>query len=111
MWVTSSHFGRDISLRSAGKPGEVAGEPGRVECIRPGDHRRVERAARLLERLPIGIRGNRPGMPTSGLGTSVNRLIHMRSAQSRWLSVLWMEPKNAPRSRRRSSSGDVSAAA
>ena len=48
-------------------------------------------------------------MPTFGFGTSVKRLIQMRSAQSRWLSVLWMEPKNAPRSRRRSSSGNVSA--
>jgi hypothetical protein len=40
---------------------------------------------------------------------SVNRLIQVRSAHKRWLSVSWMEPKNAPRARRRSASESRSA--
>ncbi len=38
-------------------------------------------------------------MPTSGRGRSVKRPIQLWSPHSRWLSVLWIEPKKAPRSR------------
>ena len=40
----------------------------------------------------------------SGGGQPSKRDIHMRSAQSRWLSVPWIEPQKAPCSRLRSSS-------
>ncbi len=72
--------------------------------VRPRDHRLVERRALALEAVPVRIHRHRSGMPPSGFGTSAKRLIQMRSPTSRWLSVLWIEPKNAPRSRRRSSS-------
>ncbi len=44
-------------------------------------------------------------MPTVGRGRSVKRPIQLRSPHKIWLSVLWIEPNHAPRSRRRSSSG------
>jgi hypothetical protein len=48
-------------------------------------------------------------MPPSGRGEPASRLIQIWSAHNRWLSVAWIEPKKAPRSRRRSASESVSA--
>ena len=69
------------------------------------DHRLVERRALALQAVPVRIHRDR-------IRNAALRLRHVGEAAhpdavaptSRWLSVLWIEPKNAPRSRRRSSS-------
>ena len=63
---------------------------------RAGNSVVLARAARNAAKSSISL--GLFGMPGGGGSQPPRRLIHCRSAQSRWQSVPWMEPNQAPRS-------------
>ena len=95
---------RPFAFGRARIKGLLDGEPGVIDAIQ------VIRESLQIERLQPDLspsqvkRIERSGMPTFGRGRSVKRPIQLWSPHRMWLSVLWIEPNQAPRSLRRSAS-------
>src|SRR5262249_40330095 len=92
----------------AGVIGEFARKRSGVEPVRPVDHDRIESLALALQLVPVAMERYRFRNAAVGAGRAGKAT--PSDPHGPKAGVAWIEPKNAPRSRRRSASESMSAA-